>query len=65
MNDKEKAIIMAYTNVAMLCGEKLNIFYEYIEKIMGRPIYTHELADKFVINQIKEKSKIDFINLCK
>lgn len=64
MTDREKAIVMAYTGVAMLTGEKFDVFHEYIEKILGRPVYTHELAFKSVWEQIKEKSKNDFLDIC-
>lgn len=63
MTDKEKAIIMAYTGVVMLKGDKIQIFYKYVEKIMGRPILTHEMAR--LATKIKEKSKDDFMALCK
>lgn len=62
MTDREKAIVMAYTGVCMLTGDKLDIFHKYIEDIMGRPVYTHEIA--FLENEIKERSKDDFIKLC-
>ena len=65
MTDHEKAIVSAYTGVAMLTGEKFSIFHKYIEDICGRPIWTHELANEKVANEIKEKSKPDFIALCK
>jgi hypothetical protein len=64
MTDKEKAIVMAYTGKCMLTEEKFHIFHEYIEEIMGRPVFTHELADKNVSAEIKEKAKADFIALC-
>lgn len=64
MTDKEKAIVMAYTGVCMLSGDKFQIFHKYIEDIMGRPVYIHELADKVVEDEIKEKAKADFIALC-
>ena len=35
MTDKEKAIIMAYTGIAMLVGDKFDIFHQYIEEKMG------------------------------
>ena len=63
MTDKEKAIVMAYTGTCMLTGYKFNIFHEYVEKLMGRPVYTHELG--FLADEIKEKAKDDFIELCK
>lgn len=65
MTDKEKAIVMAYTGTAMLAGKKLDVFYHYIAGLMGRPIFTHELADKEIWNELKEKSREDFINLCR
>lgn len=65
MTDREKAIVMAYTGVTMLSGEKFQIFHEYIEKILGRPVWTHELAIELVWNEIKEKSKDDFLEICK
>jgi hypothetical protein len=64
MTDREKAIVMAYTGKCMLTEDKFHIFHEYIEEIMGRPIFTHELADKDIQDKIKEKSKDDFIKLC-
>ena len=63
MTDREKAIVMAYTGVVMLVGEKLNIFYEYCAELMGRPVFTHELGGP-VANMIKERSKQDFLDLC-
>ena len=62
MTDREKAIVMAYTGKCMLTGNKFNIFHKYIEEILGRPIFSHEIA--FLEKEIKEKSKTDFIALC-
>lgn len=64
MTDKEKAIVMAYTGICMLAGDKLQIFHKYVEDIMGRPIWTHEMGDEAIANEIKEKAKADFIALC-
>lgn len=64
MTDKEKAIVMAHTGICMLTGEKYGVFHKYIEDIMGRPVYTHELATQSISNEIKEKSRDDFIKLC-
>ena len=44
MTNREKAIVMAYTGACMLTGDKFNIFHEYVEKLMGRPVYTHEIG---------------------
>lgn len=64
MTDREKAIVMAYTGICMLTGDKFQIFHKYVEDIMGRPVWTHELANKSVEEEIKTKSKADFIALC-
>lgn len=60
MTDREKAIVQAYTGIVMLTGEKFNVFYEYLSKLYGRPVYTHEIP---MLN-MKEKAKPDFIKLC-
>ena len=65
MTDREKAIVMAYTGTAMLTGEKFSIFHKYIEDILGRSVWTHELAERSVWEEIEEKSKSDFLELCK
>ena len=62
MTDKEKAIVMAYTGICMLAGDKFRIFHEYIEDIMGRPVYTHEIG--LLADTIKEKAEADFMALC-
>ena len=61
MTDREKAIVMAHTGICMLEGEKLGVFYQYLNELYGRPVYTHE----WVTLDIKEKSKPDFLQLCK
>lgn len=63
MTDREKAIVMAYTGTCMLTENKFSIFHKYVEDLMGRPIFTHELG--FLADEIKEKAKDDFIKLCK
>ena len=64
MTDKERAIVMAYTGVVMLTGEKFQIFHEYIERIVGRPIWTHELATEQMWETIKDAARSDFVKLC-
>lgn len=60
MTKKEAAIVSAYTGI--LIGEFSDL-HEYIEKILDRPVFTHELANKVVIAEIEEKSRQDFINI--
>lgn len=60
MTKEEAAIVSAYTGI--LIGEFSDL-HEYIEKILCRPVFTHELANKVVVAEIKEKSRNDFINI--
>lgn len=64
MTDREKAIVMAHTGICMLTGNKFQIFHKYVEDIMGRPVWTHEMALDSIADEIKAKSKDDFIALC-
>lgn len=63
MTKRECAIVMAYTGTCMLTGDKLQYFYQYLEEIMGRPIYTHELLE--LEKEIHQRSYDDFMNLCR
>lgn len=63
MTIKEKAIVMAYTGYAMLTGDNLKYYYKYLGKLFGRPVYTHEFLE--LKNEIHERSREDFIKLCK
>lgn len=65
MTKQECAIIMAYTGTCMLTGDEFSVFHKYIEKLMNRPVWTHELANKEIWEEIKKKSEVDFMNLCK
>lgn len=64
MTDRERAVISAYTGIAMLTGDKFSIFHKYVEDILGRSVWTHELADRSIWEEIREKSKADFLALC-
>ena len=63
MDDREKAIVMAYTGVVMLIGDKLDIFYQYIREKLGHCVMTHELAFPEVQAVITDAAKNDFIEL--
>ena len=58
MTKREAAIISAYTGY--LIGD-INEMYKYINEIMGRTVFTHEVLILF--DEIREKSKIDFDNI--
>ncbi len=61
MTDREKIIVSAYTGVLM-CD--FNNLHKYIENILGRPVFTHEMADKSVQDEIKEKARKEFLTIC-
>ena len=63
MTDREMAIVMAYTGVCMLAGDKWSIFHKYVEELMQRPVYTYEIL--FLSDELKARSAKDFMELCK
>ena len=63
MTKHEAVVIETYTGIVMLTGYDRKYAYEYAEKLLGFPIFTHEFpkyADK-----LKELSNPDFIEICK
>ena len=63
MTKRECAIIMAYTGTVMLNGDDMKVWYDYVEELIGRPVWLHEYPA--FAELIKEKATNDFINLCK
>lgn len=61
MTKHEKIVVSAYTGILM-CD--FSALHEYIEKKLGRPVWTHELSSEHLIAEIKEKSKEDFLAIC-
>ena len=65
MTLRERVIVETYTGYCMTSGEERDEVYKYMAEIMGRPVFTHELASSSFVRKLREKSKVDFINLCK
>lgn len=65
MTLKERVIVEAYTGYCMTTGEERNELYKYIANAMGRPIFSHELADEEIISELHDKVKPGFIRLCR
>lgn len=65
MTKREAAIIMAYTGFVTLKGKDLKYFAEYASKLLGYPVYTHDFGVPSVTDELHEKSKNDFIQICK
>lgn len=61
MTLNERVIVSAYTGVLMCDFQHV---HEYIEKKLGRPVWTHEMASYNVQDEIKKAVKQDFIELC-
>lgn len=64
MTLKERVIVEAYTGYCMTTGEEREELYKYIANAMGRPIFSHELADEEILSELHDKVKLDFIKLC-
>lgn len=63
MTKHEAAIVETYTGVCMLTGNDVKYAYEYAEKLLGFPIWSHEFPE--YADKLKELSKPDFVELCR
>lgn len=61
MTKEERIIVSAYTGYLM-CD--MHDVHKYIERKLGRPVWTHELASEHIQEEIKQKTKNDFLSLC-
>jgi hypothetical protein len=58
----QAAIIGVYTGVT--CGPFSDI-QEYAERLLGRPVYTHEFASPAMQEKLAELARPDFLRLCR
>lgn len=59
---KEQALLIsAYTG--FLCVREFADLHAYIEKVLDRPVFTHEMADKELFVEIRAKLKEQFMDL--
>ena len=63
MTKHEAVVIETYTGIVMLTGDDRKYAYEYAEKLLGFPIFTHEFPE--YADKLKELSKRDFVEICK
>ena len=61
LTKEQAAIIGAYTGIT--CGP-FSVIHEYAEKVLGRPVWTHEFADKKLMEKLREAAKVNFFSLC-
>lgn len=60
MTKYEKIVVSAYTGVLMCDFDDL---HKYIQEKLGRPVWTHELASKAVVQEIENAAKPEFLKL--
>ena len=58
MTKREAAIVAAYTGY--LIGA-FSDMHEYVEEVMGRPVWTHEMGSAAFMEQLRKKAKKDFV----
>lgn len=61
MTNREAVVLSAYTG--FMIAKQFSDIHKYIEEILERPVYPHELANKKVRKEIQEKSKKEFIEI--
>lgn len=54
----QAAVIGAYTGV--LCGPMADLA-EYVERLLGRPVFTHELGTWTIAREVREAARADFL----
>lgn len=60
LTEEQAAIIGAFTGY--LAGP-FDEMHRYIEKVMGRPVFTHEMGDERIAQEIRDASKDDFLKI--
>jgi hypothetical protein len=61
MTKREGCVLTAYTGV-MLCNNFAD-FHGYAEKLLGRPIFTHEFANDKVVEELRKASEKEFTDI--
>ena len=54
-------VVSGFTGV--LACEKFSIFHADVERVLGRPVWTHQMADLKVAEEIKEAYRAEFFEL--
>lgn len=61
MTKHEKLVVSAYTGILMTSWDE---FQAYAEHLLGRAIFTHEFGTDRLVEQLKEATRQEFINIC-
>lgn len=57
----EKIIVSTYTGY-MMCD--FSLVHAYIQKILGRPVWTDELNNGDILDEIGRRTKPEFLKIC-
>lgn len=63
MTKQESLVLSAYTGY-MLCKD-FSELHEYIEEVMERPVFTHELGNSMIAKEISDKVKPNVLEIIK
>jgi hypothetical protein len=58
---EQAAIIGAFTGFS--CGPFSDV-HKKVEELLERPVFTHEMANPDLWEEVREKVKPEFLNLC-
>ena len=61
MTQRERLVVSAYTGYLMCDFSQV---HEYIEQVMGRPVWTHEMATDEFETELKKRVKPELLKLC-
>lgn len=59
---KEQAIIITGFTGRTACG--FSLFHEDVEKRLGRPVWTHEFANKQFSEELRDLYREDYLAIC-
>lgn len=62
LTKEQAAIIGAFTGIS--CGP-FDEVHEYVEKIFGRPVFTHEMGSPEFATKVKHLAMHDFLSICR
>lgn len=61
LTKEQAAIVGAYTGYS---AGPFSDIQEYAERVLGRPVWTHEFASPRVSEELRAAAKADFIAIC-
>lgn len=60
MTRHEAVVLSAFTGILMCDFQDM---HEYIEKVMGYPVLTHEMGNREFMDEVKEATRSDFMEI--